>query len=51
MDSAIAAIFSSAFDIKFIVKGGERMPLVPLCNGGLIWRGEINGTTVDCVWV
>lgn len=54
MDSATTAVFSSAFDIKFIVAGGQRAAFVPRRNGGLIWRGgrgqEIDAVTVNHVW-
>lgn len=54
MDSATTAIFSSAFDIKFIVAGGERVAFIPLRNGGLIWRGErgqeIDAVTINYIW-
>lgn len=54
MDSATTAVFSSAFDIKFIVAGGQRAAFVPRRNGGLIWRGgrgqEIDAVTINHVW-
>lgn len=40
--------------MKFIVSGGERMPFIPLCNGGLIWRKEqvekIDAVTINYLW-
>lgn len=52
MDSATTAISPPrAFDIKFIVAGGEGCPS-SLCNGGLIWRKErvaIDAVTINYI--